>query len=82
MPITRALEVKKGQGPAPKMLKISVTVKIEHDELIDFALMKLCRTVKSEMNLRWYKRRYSCNEKPSTLKEEEQENEGAYNPIR
>lgn len=51
-----------------KTLTMPVTVKIENDESIDFVLKKLSRKVKSEMDRRWYKRRYGYYEKPSTLK--------------
>ena len=51
-----------------KTPKMPVTVKIQNDESIDLALRKLSKKVKSEMDRRWYKRRFGYYEKPSALK--------------
>jgi ribosomal protein S21 len=47
---------------------MTVTIKVEDGESIDLALRKLSKKVKSEMDRRWYKRRFGYYEKPSVLK--------------
>ena len=47
---------------------MTVTIKIEINEPLDLALKRLRKKVKSEMDRRWYKRRFGYYEKPSALK--------------
>ena len=51
-----------------KTQAMTVKVTVEDGESIDLALRKLSRKVKSEMDRRWYKRRFGYYEKPSVLK--------------
>lgn len=47
---------------------MAVTITVEEGESIDLALRKLSKKVKSELDRRWYKRRFGYYEKPSALK--------------
>ena len=47
---------------------MAVTITVEDGESIDLALRKLSKKIKSEMDRRWYKRRFGYYEKPSVLK--------------